>query len=156
MIAENSKSRLIKVSTHEIQALIEGHKTQVRQVVGDGLLQKYKGTAYQDFFIATILEDEKPKIGEIIRVNEESNIILEVTNVRLESLQDISEKDAIAEGIDWEIFNGNVLFFDYLQKEYSISSPVISFRSLWVKINGEKSWEKNPFVWVYDFKLITK
>lgn len=60
-------------------------------------------------------------------------ILLEITDVRVERLQDISEADAIAEGgtkhfnIDW-------------------------FGPLWASIYGVESWNTNPWVWVIEFK----
>ena len=93
---------------------------------------------------------------------EAARIFLEVTNVRVERLQDISEEDAIAEGIDKK----GDLYFNYfeskllgigLQKEYFYKEiPKVSFMSLWSKINGEDSWNANPWVWVYEFKVVEK
>lgn len=61
-----------------------------------------------------------------------SRITLEVTGVRVERLQDISESDARAEGVE--------------------SSE--QFRTLWRRINGAESWKANPFVWVVEFYRI--
>jgi hypothetical protein len=64
-----------------------------------------------------------------------SRITLEITGVRVERLQDISEADAIAEGgtkyfnIDW-------------------------FGPLWASIYGEESWRANPWVWVIEFRRV--
>lgn len=73
-------------------------------------------------------------------------IMLEVTGVRVERLQDISESDAIAEGImrDGEGWRGvpGLPWF---------ASPIAAFRSLWESLNGDGSWDANPFVWVVDF-----
>ena len=38
----------------------------------------------------------------------------------------------------------------------NLVSSYSSFRSLWLLINGEKSWDKNPWVWVYNFKRVEK
>ena len=93
---------------------------------------------------------------------EAARIFLEVTNVRVERLQDISEDDAIAEGIDKK----GDLYFNYfeskllgkgLPKEYFYKEiPKVSFMSLWSKINGIDSWKANPWVWVYEFKVVEK
>lgn len=64
-----------------------------------------------------------------------SRILLEITNVRVERLNDISECDARAEGAPTE----STLIGD---KHYP------SFRSLWKSIYGEDSWNANPWVWV--------
>ncbi len=80
-----------------------------------------------------------------------SRITLEITNIRVEKLKDISSGDAIAEGIE---LNGDFGYKDYLGKGgiYS-NAPRPSYFSLWEKINGKGSVEKNPWVWVLEFKV---
>lgn len=79
-----------------------------------------------------------------------SRLTLEVTDVRVERLQDISEADAIAEGI--EVREDLYRYRNYLLDGRWCISPVDSFRSLWNSINGPGSWEANPWVWVVAFK----
>lgn len=79
-----------------------------------------------------------------------SRITLEIVAVRVERLQEISEADAIAEGIersgsDWESYDKR---FDRFMMAES------SYRSLWESINGEGSWAANPWVWVVEFKKL--
>lgn len=78
-----------------------------------------------------------------------SRITLEVTSVRVERLQDITEADAIAEGLtrDGDGWRGapELPWF---------ASPIAAFRSLWESINGGGSWDENPFVWVVEFRRI--
>lgn len=73
-----------------------------------------------------------------------SRITLEVTAVRVERLQDISQEGALAEGVE-QLFDPKVndswLAVDYYQ-------------SLWESIHGEGSWNDNPWVWVYEFKRV--
>lgn len=68
-----------------------------------------------------------------------SRILLEVTAVRVEQLQDISESDAMAEGC----------YTDPACPAYD------AYRSLWEQINGPGSWDANPWVWVVEFKRVT-
>lgn len=71
-----------------------------------------------------------------------SRITLEVTGVRVERLQDISEADAQAEGcgstVDYEVG------FTYVHE----------YAELWKSINGPGSWDANPWVWVVEFKRV--
>ena len=89
-----------------------------------------------------------------------SRITLEVTGVRVERLQEISEDDAKAEGVEpWVIGDG--------WREYGLPPSVEaagthplrsardSFASLWESINGPGSWEANPFVWVIEFRRVS-
>lgn len=76
-----------------------------------------------------------------------SRITLEVTGVRVEQLNEISEADAVAEGCD----NG--------KSDAAISTgwyerPKAAYRRLWEQINGIGSWNENPLVWVVEFKVL--
>ena len=97
----------------------------------------------------------------IFMPKEAARIFLKVTNVRVERLQDISEKDAIAEGVDMlgETKQYNWKYYKNYNKsqDYTFMSPIDSFESLWQSINAKKHpWESNPWVWVYEFERIEK
>lgn len=85
-----------------------------------------------------------------------SRIALEVTGVRLERLQDISEEDAQAEGV--EAMDGS---FDDVRlcaraKEMSACATDnrVWFAELWDEINGaRRTWSANPYVWAVSFRL---
>jgi hypothetical protein len=87
-----------------------------------------------------------------------ARIFLEVTNVRIERLQDISEADAIAEGIQYnEAVDGYAYYLNpQLPGDLQCLRPDVSFMTLWQSINGEESWDANPWVWVYDFKAVER
>ena len=71
-----------------------------------------------------------------------SRLTLIVTDVRVERLQDISEADAIAEGVP----------ADFLEH---IHGPG-GYRDIWDRINGAGAWEANPWVAAYTFTVIPK
>jgi hypothetical protein len=78
-----------------------------------------------------------------------SRITLEITSVRVERLQEISEADAKAEGCA----ASNAV-------EMNDGSPcyTVPYRDLWTRINGidnPGSWDANPWVWVVEFKRVT-
>lgn len=90
---------------------------------------------------------------------EAARIWLEVTNVRIERLQDISEEDAIAEGVKKRPGSDSSTRFDYRHYPYEHSYNVdakVSFRTLWQSINGDDSWVANPWVWVISYKILSK
>jgi hypothetical protein len=78
-----------------------------------------------------------------------SRILLEITNVRVERLQDISEEDAKAEGApSADLFSGREVIFP------QDGTHKWGFRLLWENINGPGSWEANPWVWAVEFKRV--
>ncbi len=80
---------------------------------------------------------------------EHSRITLEVTGVRVERLQDISEEDAKAEGCGLAS-----ALNDCKDVEECGRSFRAGYAKLWEDINGIGSWEANPWVWVIKFKHI--
>ena len=105
-------------------------------------------------------EDQHPKWKPpIFMPRIAAAILLEITNLRVERLQDITEEDAIGEGILPIKVDGMIYpqWFDYC-KDYKngYANPVNSFRSLWNSINIKKGfgWTTNPWVWVIEFKRI--
>ena len=73
-----------------------------------------------------------------------SRILLEVTNVRVERLHDISEEDAIAEGCNPAIVGSDLEHLKYRA----------GYQTLWESINGQGSWVLNPWVWVIEFMVL--
>lgn len=69
-----------------------------------------------------------------------SRITLEVTGVRVERLQAISEADARAEGVEGDSHPGAF-----------IGTCRGNFARLWESLNGAGSWDANPWVWVIEF-----
>jgi hypothetical protein len=82
-----------------------------------------------------------------------SRILLEITGVRVERLQAISEADARAEGIT---DGGCLSCGDHEPCGCADPKPDArdSFCRLWQSINGEQSWHANPWVWVVEFKRV--
>jgi hypothetical protein len=74
-----------------------------------------------------------------------SRINLEITGIRIERLQDITEKDAQTEGVS-RLNLGDL----------GIETNKSAFRSLWDNINASMGygWNKNPWVWVVEFRRV--
>jgi hypothetical protein len=64
---------------------------------------------------------------------------LEIVAARVERLQDISEADALAEGM----------------QPTGAKPAVESYRELFEAINGNGSWDANPWIWVVEFRKVT-
>ncbi|HGM5805693.1 TPA: hypothetical protein ACKP33_001926 [Serratia marcescens] len=82
-----------------------------------------------------------------------SRITLEITAVRVERLNDISQEDAQVEGMEltgWvpSYSNPDNAGFD------ETFTPYDNFAMLWQSIYGEESWSANPWVWVIEFRRV--
>ena len=83
-----------------------------------------------------------------------SRITLELTDVRVERLQDISEADALAEGVTpkWEPCCSGRLMEAF--RGFSFRPAASAYADLWESINGAGSWDANPYVWALSFKRV--
>ena len=95
---------------------------------------------------------------------------IQITGVRIERLQDISDEDCLREGIRLYTTGipqcktqvvGSLEFIppygfdDYKHKQFrNFDTPRAAFASLIDKVSGKGTWERNPWVFVYEFKLI--
>ena len=83
-----------------------------------------------------------------------SRILLEITDVRVERLNTISEKDAAAEGVP----PAGSLLPDYpgtfLTPKGDFATAKVAFQRLWESIYGAENWLANPWVWVIEFKRV--
>lgn len=78
-------------------------------------------------------------------------ILLEVTDVRVERLNSISQEDAQAEGM--ELTGWRPTYTDP-DSGGEVWTPYDNFAQLWESIYGEESWQANPWVWVIEFKVV--
>lgn len=87
-----------------------------------------------------------------------SRILLEVGNVRVERLHDLTERDAMAEGVEPVVVGEGWRRYCDTGMELAGVVPCEtargSFRSLWGHLNGEDHWGANPWVWVVEFSVI--
>ncbi len=82
-----------------------------------------------------------------------------ITDIRVEHLQDISDSDCMAEGIQQYPDVHNYMWgFSYVRRgalRFELSTtPREAYANLIDKICGKGTWEKNPFAFVYEFKLV--
>lgn len=76
-----------------------------------------------------------------------SRLTLEITAVRAERLQDITEEDAKAEGVVVERAG--------IDRSFGEAIAIAQFRILWDQINAKRApWSSNPWVWVVEFKRV--
>lgn len=101
--------------------------------------------------------------SSIFMPREACRLKLEIVNIKIERLNNISEEDAVAEGVEragtgWKCYrkisSGRHRGEDHPYNVVSNRSPVFSYMELWENINGEGSWSKNPWVWVIEYKKL--
>ena len=89
---------------------------------------------------------------------------IRITRIRVERLQDISDEDCLAEGIE-QVYFENESTFGLKSPQYHIpnidkrvedfyDTPCKAYAALIDKINGKGTWDSNPYVFVYAFELI--
>ena len=82
---------------------------------------------------------------------------IRITNVRIQRLQDISDEDCLAEGIEYD---GKAKQFycgfnkSTNSKIWMGSTPREAYAALIDKVSGKGTWDSNPWVFVYDFELV--
>ena len=80
---------------------------------------------------------------------------IRITDIRAERLQDISEEDCLAEGIvDFESRINKAHFYSITDKSATYGTAKKPYSLLIDKIAGKGTWKRNPYVFVYEFKLI--
>ncbi|HIG8012563.1 MULTISPECIES: morphogenetic protein [Klebsiella pneumoniae complex] len=80
-----------------------------------------------------------------------SRILLEITDVRVERLNAISQEDAQAEGM--ELAGWRPTYSDP-DSGGEVMTPYDNFAELWSSIYGDESWKANPWVWVISFERV--
>jgi len=161
----------ILMNGSNVGAILAGRKSQTRRVsekaryaVGDHLwLRETWAVRPEDnrpFYRATYAGAcEIPWRPSIFMPRWASRLTLEVTAVRYERLQEISEADAIAEGITWQTqHQGQIGWYEVYGDWHGQTQEVTAVKSyavLWDSINGKKHpWNSNPLVWCYEFKRL--
>ncbi len=132
---------------------------QVGEVVA--IAQKYKDIE-KDWFITHLIPDYLTSAGYTNKMFVKSELMpnqIEILDVRVERLQYITDEDCIKEGISSYDTSGN----NYIETIYGIDminkfielgkTPREAFASLIDKIIGKGTWESNPYVFNYEFKL---
>lgn len=169
------------------QAVLEGRKTMTRQIVPQSVLDHYLyeaedptiidaakyeigevvavAQAYAELFPNAdfrmvgdefMTESAGWKNKMFVRADLMPHHI-EITEVKVERLQDISEDDCLKEGVQQcgdPFHEDRVRDFGYVGATKHYLSAKAAFAKLIDKVSGKGTWKRNPLVYVYDFKLI--
>jgi hypothetical protein len=85
-----------------------------------------------------------------------SRMELEIRNIRLQPLQDITDQEAVAEGV--RVIRNGVKEDDYLadEEDEDLLGAVDLYRAVWESLHGVGSWDANPWVWVMEFQTVRR
>lgn len=149
-----TKSCFIKCPYGEI-----GDILYVRESFVPDYFDNHKPGYKADWNITAAELINEPKWKPSIHMPKEAaRIWLQIEDIRIERLREITNPDALSEGIlrredNRMIFNE--AYFNYRTGKYDLGIPISSFYSLWNKINGAESFESNPYVWAITFKVLS-
>lgn len=136
----------------------------------NAIFYRADGESYGKQYALSFVERESKWRPSIHMPRWASRILLEITCVRVERLQDISENDAVFEGLkaltkddgltikygipDRDGYPGNDDHgWDW--RDWNVS-PVLAYKKLWESINGQGSWDLNPWVWCITFEVLQR
>lgn len=82
--------------------------------------------------------------------------IIQISDIKIERLQDISDEDCMREGLikRTDGFIPEEYFYTYCGADVDFAYVETAFADLIDKVSGKGTWESNPFVFVYSFKLV--
>lgn len=166
----------IKFLDRFIPQILDGSKTQTRRVLKPQPEARWNHVGGSAFCVGlhdrgddcdgdVVLSCPYGTPGDRIEIARHHDIVLEIVSVRVERLQNISEDDARAEGIErgkdfpgWYRgpLDGDGAGLAEAGRHFKIPTafPKLAFRALWESINGAGSWAANPWVWVVEFRRV--
>ncbi|HCD1105377.1 TPA: ASCH domain-containing protein [Morganella morganii] len=150
----------IKFSDEMLAAVIDGRKTQTRRLIEPqpNVTEKRlrELDAWQDGYTLSeqvceawrhgFIDDDCPygQVGDTIPFADKDGNIkgeIEIVDVWLQRVQEISQEDTLAEGFSGDGISGS-------------AAAYAQFADIWISIYGAESWSENPWVWVIEFKQI--
>lgn len=159
---QRTTERPILFTPDMVRAILEGRKTQTRRIIKHENLQAFPDqwkamhqagggnwVAWSINSPAAAEFTKKAYPGEGIPCPygqpgdhlAAARLLLEITDIRAQRLHEITEAEAIAEGIK-------------AARDFEASAK-FRFSNLWEKIYGPGAWEQNPWVWAITFQKIT-
>jgi len=172
----------ILFSTDMVKAILDGRKTMTRRILKVNSQNPYASPgdilwvreSFAFISYALLFKADEPHIFKNIKYKPSihmpkslARIWLQVKEVRVERLQDITEADAISEGIIYDElfgkyacplchFKGHYLSnTTFLCDDGFYSNAKKAFTELWSSIYGKESWHENPWVLVITFEVLS-
>lgn len=158
----------IKFSDEMLAAVIDGRKTQTRRLIEPQPKVTEKRLreldAWQDGYtlseqVCTAwrhMGDDCPygKAGDVIPLADKDGNIkgeIEIVDVWLQQVQEISQEDAQAEGFE---LTGWIPTYSDPDSGGEQFTPYDNFAEAWIDIYGADGWGSNPWIWVIEFRKV--
>lgn len=126
----------------------------------DRFHRKGKNAAYLEY-LDSILPELKLHPGWTNKMFVKADLMphhIEITGIKVERLQDISDEDCLKEGIYEDSGDDKFppsIFYEFEgNKDDGFDTPREAFAALIDKVSGKGTWESNPYVFAYEFKLV--
>jgi hypothetical protein len=150
-------------------------ETYLAMSIAGGPVRDVMYSDWEDYDICYPTKADKYPLGwkvvpAIHMPRSESRLTLEITEVRVQRLQEISNEEAAEEGIEQDVWDQALVCRDYStpDKWFQMWSDDMSryvdlddinrqsFRTLWDSINAKRAygWDANPWVWAISFKPV--
>lgn len=166
-VCRKPSGELVEVCLHdEDERMIDAGQIfpnfQVGEVVA--IAQSYKDSGYtpdsldrhpKDLSIRGLMKDSAGWNNKMFVKSYACKHHIKITNIKVERLQEISDDDCLKEGIfEWNAGQKDIPFYSFSYADIpDYFSPRDAFADLIDKVSGKGTWEENPFVWLYEFKL---
>lgn len=169
-VCKRPSGELVEVCLHdEDERMIDGGQIFPKYQVGEvvAIAQSYKDSGYapdsldrhpKDLSVRGLMKDSAGWNNKMFVKSYACKHHIKITNVKVERLQDISDEDCLKEGINhsWTTDDGIKIYHTpHTEGKGFLSTSNIKESFAWLidKVSGKGTWERNPFVWVYEFKL---
>lgn len=124
----------------------------------DRFHRKGKNAAYLEY-LDSILPELKLHPGWTNKMFVKADLMphhIEITGIKVERLQDISDEDCLKEGIfEWNAGQKDIPFYSFSYVDIpDYFSPHDAFEELIDKVSGKGTWDSNPYVFCYEFVLV--
>ena len=160
--------KVIKLSGPMVRAILECRKTQTRSVIdpqpkelpnGNVSYRCRNGCGFENFSKLTLLQfcpHGKPGDRIWCSAPSGSRILIEIIDIRVERVQEITAEDAQAEGISVPRCGCEVCAHSSQLCPADASSHIEEYGHRWDHLNAKRghSWESNPWVWVISFRRL--
>ena len=106
--------------------------------------------------IQSLLNESMYTKGDVLTIDN-SKTVIEILSIRISKMFNITAKELEKEGLKTQPhskFPNRLIYFDYITEVYTLSTISDSYKTLMVKCYGSTVLQNNPFVFIYEFRVV--